>query len=236
MLLGAPGSGKGTVAVRLKEKYGIPHISTGDVVRAEIKAGTAFGKRVKEMTDKGQLMPDTPEYIGQLIDAVKVRLSQDDCKNGFILDGLPRTAWQASQLGLILGSMGRPLTAAVLLEVSHDTLMKRLTGRLTCTGCKVTYHQELQPPKVPGTCDKCCQKLYVRPDDTAAVALSRLEQYNNEIEPIVEFYKNDNRLMQLTGEGTPESVFTELSGRIEELRAPKRTSCWAAGLWKCFKS
>ena len=215
VLLGPPGSGKGTVAVRLKEKYGIPHISSGDIVRAEMAAGTPFGLKVKEMMNAGQLLPDTPEFMGLLFDAVKTRLSQEDCKKGFILDGIPRTQWQAGKLNEVLSSIGKRVDAAVLLDVSRDTLIKRLTGRMICKGCTLSYHSELQPPKTAGKCDKCCQALTIRPDDKEEVALSRLDIYDKEISPILEYYKTEKLLLPLSGEGTPESVFVAPSRRRE---------------------
>lgn len=221
VLIGAPGSGKGTVGAQLKEKYAIPHISAGDIVRAEIQARTPFGLKVEEMTAKGQLLPDGSDLMAQLFEAVKNRLLKDDCKNGFILDGIPRTGAQAKQLTTVLSSVGKKLDAVILLDVGRETLVNRLAGRQICKGCSLSYHKIFQPPKVASTCDKCCKPLTERPDDREDVVQSRLATHEKEVSPIIDYYKNENLLYSVAGEGTPDQVFESLTTLLTKLEQKK---------------
>jgi adenylate kinase len=165
VLIGAPGAGKGTLAAQLKEALNIPHISSGDIVRAEIFAGTEFGKKVVEYNNKGQLLPDTPEFMGMLFEALKNRLMKPDCDQGFILDGIPRTEQQAHQLEEVLKKIGKALDSAILIDVSNQTLLDRLAGRVICKTCNLSYHMLFQPPKHEGKCDHCEKCLVKRSDD-----------------------------------------------------------------------
>lgn len=194
VLLGGPGAGKGTLAAEVREKYNLPHISSGDIVRAEIDAKTRFGILVADMIGKGQLLPDTPEFMGQLFEAVKRRLSQNDCRDGFILDGIPRTAWQAQELNAVLASIGKKVDVAVLVDVGRENLMLRLGGRLVCKDCRVSYHKEFSPPTVPGKCNKCCRALTQRSDDRPEAIENRLNIYESESAPVTAYYQ-DNGLL-----------------------------------------
>ena len=161
VLLGPPGAGKGTQAVRLVEKYNVPQISTGDIFRRNIKEGTELGKKAQEYMNAGKLVPD--ELV---VDLVKDRLMQDDCKNGYLLDGFPRTIYQAEELDKFLAQQGQKLDAVINFEVGYDTLIERLTGRRVCKECGAGYHIKSMPPKVEGVCDKCGSELEQRKDDT----------------------------------------------------------------------
>jgi len=160
VFLGAPGAGKGTQAKKLVEKYKIPQISTGDILRAAVAAGTPLGKEAKSYMDKGELVPDSV-----VIGLVKERIAQDDCKKGYILDGFPRNTAQAEVLDKVLTEMKAPLDAAVDVDVNRDILMKRLTGRRTCKSCQQMYNVYFSPPKKEGACDKCSGELFQRDDD-----------------------------------------------------------------------
>ena len=211
--MGPPGSGKGTLAQQIQDRYGFPQISGGDIVRAEIAAGTAFGKKIQAGIAAGQLLPDTPEGSGKLLELVRERLQKPDCARGFILDGIPRTAWQAERLTEILAAVGQRVDHVVELQADRATLLERLTGREVCPSCKKSYHRTLQQPRVVGQCDRCCQALVVRPEDTLAVAERRLDIYKAETEPLLEYYEKQGIKTVVDGVGTPAEVF----GRFERL-------------------
>jgi adenylate kinase len=205
VLLGAPGAGKGTQAKKLVEKYGIPQISTGDLLRAAVAAGTPLGKEAKSYMDKGELVPDSV-----VLGMVEERLKQDDCKKGFILDGFPRNTKQAEALDNMLNSLGMPLTAALSVDVPFDELMKRLTGRRTCKACGQMYNIYFNPPKKEGTCDKCGGELFQRDDDKEETIRKRLEVYNAQTAPLIEYYNKKGILKSVVGTGNIDDIFKKV--------------------------
>ncbi|MCX7711259.1 MAG: adenylate kinase [Clostridia bacterium] len=205
ILLGAPGSGKGTQATMLQEKLSIPHISTGDIFRSNIKSGTELGKLAKSYIDKGQLVPDSVT-----IDIVKDRLLQDDCKNGFILDGFPRTIPQAEYLEDALKNMGIALDVALNIHVEDSEIIKRMSGRRVCPGCGMTYHLIYNPPKENGVCDGCKSGVIQREDDKEETVLSRLKVYHQQTEPLIEFYKAKGKLVTVEGQDKVEDTSKEV--------------------------
>lgn len=211
VLLGPPGAGKGTQAVKLVEKYNVPQISTGDIFRKNIKEGTELGKKVQEYTTSGKLVPD--ELV---VDLVKDRLQQDDCKNGYLLDGFPRTIFQAEQLDKFLAENGQKLDAVINFEVGHDTLIERLTGRRICKNCGAGYHIKGMPPKVAGICDKCSGELEQRKDDTLETAENRIVVYNESTAPLIDYYKKTGMLKNFNAEQEHTIVFKEIVDSIGE--------------------
>lgn len=205
VLLGPPGAGKGTQAVKLVEKYGVPQISTGDIFRKNIKEGTELGKKAQEYMNAGGLVPD--ELV---VDLVKDRLMQDDCKNGYLLDGFPRTIFQAEQLDKFLEEQGQALDAVINFEVGHDTLIERLTGRRICKDCGAGYHVKNLPPKVEGICDKCGGTLEQRKDDTVETAENRIVVYNESTAPLIEYYKTSGKLKNFDAEQDHTVVFKQI--------------------------
>ena len=211
VLLGPPGAGKGTQAVRLVEKYGIPQISTGDIFRKNIKEGTELGKKAQEYMNSGQLVPD--ELV---VDLVKDRVQQDDCKNGYLLDGFPRTIFQAEQLDKFLAEQGQKLDAVINFEVGYETLMKRLTGRRLCKECGASYHIVFSPPKAEGRCDKCGGELEQRKDDTRETAEERIRVYEESTAPLIGYYTGTGMIRNFDAEKTPSEVFEDIVNVIGE--------------------
>ena len=205
VLLGPPGAGKDTQAVRLVEKYGVPQISTGDIFRKNIKEGTELGKKAQEYMNAGRLVPD--ELV---VDLVKDRLMQDDCANGYLLDGFPRTIAQAEQLDDFLKEHGTELDAVINFEVGNESLMKRLTGRRLCKACGASYHIVNFPPKTEGICDKCGAELIQRDDDTEETARKRIEVYEESTAPLIEYYSESGALKNFDAEKDPEEVFADI--------------------------
>jgi adenylate kinase len=206
VLLGAPGAGKGTQAKKLIEKYGIPQISTGDLLRAAVSAGTPLGKEAKSYMDKGELVPDSV-----VLGMVEERLKQDDCKKGYILDGFPRNTAQAEALDKMLSSLNMSLTAAVSVDVPFDDLMKRLTGRRTCKACGQMYNVYFSAPKKEGACDKCNGELFHRDDDKEATIKKRLEVYSAQTEPLIGYYKSKGILKSVAGTGSIDEIFKKVT-------------------------
>ncbi|WP_028844956.1 adenylate kinase [Thermodesulfovibrio thiophilus] len=211
VFLGAPGAGKGTQAKRLVEKYGIPQISTGDLLRAAVAAGTALGKEAKAYMDRGELVPDSV-----VLGMVKERLSQDDCKKGFILDGFPRNVAQAEALDKMLVEMNMPLDVALNLDVPFDDLMKRLTGRRTCRSCGQMYNIYYSPSKVEGKCDKCGGQLFQRDDDKEETIRKRLEVYRTQTEPLINYYSKKGILKSVSGTGSMDKIFSDICAILEK--------------------
>ncbi len=211
VLLGAPGSGKGTQAKLLVEKYKIPQISTGDLLRAAVSAGTELGRRAKAAMDAGQLVSDDI-VLGMIQD----RLSQPDAKNGFILDGFPRSNPQAQALDSMLARLGQPLQLALLVDVDTSELMKRLTGRRTCKNCGQMYNVYFSPPKVSGKCDKCSGELMQRSDDNEATIGKRLEVYEQQTAPLISYYRMQNKLRRVAGVGSMQDIAREIANVIEQ--------------------
>ncbi len=205
VFLGAPGAGKGTQAKKLVEKYGIPQISTGDLLRAAVAAGTPLGKEAKSFMDKGELVPDSV-----VLAMVEERLKQDDCKKGFILDGFPRNTSQAEALDKMLSSLNMPLTAAVSVDVPFDDLMKRLTGRRTCKACGQMYNIYFNPPQKADVCDKCSGELFQRDDDKEETIKKRLDVYNAQTAPLLDYYRKKGILKSVDGTGNIDAIFVNI--------------------------
>lgn len=202
VLLGAPGAGKGTQAKKLIERYVIPQISTGDLLRAAVAAGTALGKEAKSFMDKGELVPDRV-----VLGMVGERMKQDDCKKGYILDGFPRNTAQAEALDKMLDTLKMPLTAALSVDVPFADLMKRLTGRRTCKGCGQMYNVYFNSPKKDGTCDKCGGELFQRDDDKEETIKKRLDVYSSQTAPLFDYYKKKGILSSVNGTGSIDEIF-----------------------------
>lgn len=202
ILLGPPGAGKGTQAVRIVEKYNIPHISTGDIFRKNIKEGTELGKRAQEYMNKGELVPDD-----LVIEIATTRLLEDDCKDGFLLDGFPRTVHQAEKLDEFLKKHGKKIDKALDINVEKEELMRRLIGRRVCKACGATYHVDTMPPKKEGICDQCGGELYQRADDTEETVENRIEVYNSQTKPLVEYYQAAGTIEHIDGSAGLENVF-----------------------------
>jgi len=201
ILLGPPGVGKGTQAKLLIDKYGIPQISTGDMLRAAVKGLTPMGVKAKEYMDAGALVPDSV-----VIGIVKERLAEDDCAAGFILDGFPRTVAQADALKDVLSGLERGIDDVVSLSVDKAEVLKRLTGRRACHGCCAVYHLEFAPPKAEGRCDACGGELYQRDDDKEATILRRLEVYDEQTAPLIDYYQAAGLLRSVPGAGSVEGI------------------------------
>lgn len=204
VMLGLPGAGKGTQAVRIAEEFGVPHISTGDMFRAAISAGTSLGREVKSYLDSGRLVPDE-----LTIRVVAERLRQSDAADGFVLDGFPRTLPQATALEQLLADLKKPLQFALYVHVPEDILLARLTGRRICKDCGATYHVVFHPPAQEGRCDNCGGELYQRSDDTEAAVKTRLEQYA-QTAPLVEFYQERDILHQIDGQQGIDEVYRDI--------------------------
>jgi adenylate kinase len=213
MLLGAPGAGKGTQAQRLVDKYGIPQISTGDLLRANVREGTALGTEAKKYMDAGKLVSDD-----LIIRMMGDRLAKADCQKGFILDGFPRTIPQAEALGVLLGKLGLKLDYVLSIEVAEEELIGRLTGRRTCPGCNAMYHIKASPPKKEGICDKCGTALIQRSDDNETTIRSRLAVYNEQTVPLKNFYAKTGQLREVrtTGPSTPDGTFAKVLETLEK--------------------
>jgi adenylate kinase len=205
VILGAPGAGKGTQAALISEKFNIPHVSTGDIFRSNIKNGTELGRKAKEFIDKGLLVPDE-----LTIDIVKDRLEQNDCKDGFILDGFPRTIPQADYLERALHEMGTALDAVMNIYVSDEEIIKRMSGRRVCPGCGASYHVLYNPTKVQGVCDSCGAAIVQRDDDKEETVLSRLKTYHSQTEPLIKYYREKNKLVTANGQERIEDTSKEV--------------------------
>ena len=211
VLLGPPGAGKGTQAVRLVEKYEIPHISTGDIFRKNIKEGTELGKKAQEYMNAGALVPD--ELV---VDLVKDRLQQDDCKNGFLLDGFPRTIFQAEKLDEFLSESNLKMDIVINLKVEREALIKRLTGRRVCKDCGASYHIVNIPPKKEGVCDICGGELIQRKDDNIETVENRINVYEEQTAPLIGYYKEAGSLVDFDGEASLDEVFDAIVQAIGE--------------------
>jgi len=205
ILLGPPGAGKGTQAARICEKYGIPHVSTGDIFRKHIKEGTDFGKKAQEYMNRGELVPDD-----LVIEIAKARLLEEDCQNGFLLDGFPRTVYQAEQLDKFLNEENLSIDKVLNIDVDKEVLMTRLIGRRVCRNCGATYHVITMRPEKEGICDICGGELYQRSDDTAATVENRIEVYAAQTMPLIEYYNNLGKIARIDGGAELEDVFGEI--------------------------
>ena len=210
ILMGPPGAGKGTQAAVLVERFQIPHISTGDMFRAAMKAGTPLGLKAKEYMDKGALVPDEVT-----IGIVKERLQQADCAKGFLLDGFPRTVAQADALDELLKELDISLDGVINIQVPDQILLERLTGRRICRQCGATYHVVFNPPAQDGICDKCGGELYQRSDDTLETAKNRLAVYYEQTEPLIEYYQRKGLLKNIRGDQDIDKVLQDILEALE---------------------
>lgn len=206
VLLGAPGSGKGTQGVVLSQKYTIPQISTGDLLRAAVSAGTELGKKAKSAMDAGALVSDDI-----VIGLIGERLSTSDAQNGYILDGFPRNIAQAEALDDMLTKLGQPLQGVILLDVAFGELLQRLTGRRTCKDCGAIYNIHLSPSKVEGHCDSCNGELFQRADDNEETISNRLKVYEDQTAPLVGYYQSQNKLHKVTGSGSVDDITNKVA-------------------------
>ena len=202
IMLGAPGAGKGTQAKKIAEKYQIPHISTGDIFRANIKGGTELGMKAKTFMDQGMLVPDEIT-IGMLMD----RIGQKDCINGYVLDGFPRTIPQAESLTKALAERGEKVDYAINVDVPDENIINRMSGRRACLGCGATYHITFNPPVKEGICDTCGQELVLRDDDKPETVKKRLDVYHQQTQPLIDYYKNAEILAEVDGTQPMDAVF-----------------------------
>jgi adenylate kinase len=214
VLMGLPGAGKGTQAEKIVEKYGIPHISTGDMFRAAIKEGTELGLKAKSFMDQGNLVPDEVT-----IGIVRERLSKEDCAEGFLLDGFPRTVAQAEALENILSDLNRKINFVINIDVEQEFLMERLTGRRICKSCGSTYHLVFNPPANDGVCDRCGGELYQRADDNAETVQNRLEVNQKQTKPLLDFYEGKGYLRNINGQQDIRKVFDDLDQLLRSLHA-----------------
>jgi len=212
ILLGPPGAGKGTQAKIIMDKYGIPQISTGDMLREAVAKGTELGKKAKEYMTQGKLVPD--EIV---IGMVKERLKQKDCEKGFILDGFPRTLAQAEALDRIMGEMGKKIDAVINVNVPEEEVVRRIAYRRTCRNCGAIYHLIYNPPKKPGICDKCGGELYQREDDKEETVRERYRVYKKNTEPLIEYYKKKGILFDVDGTKDIEGVKREILDILSKL-------------------
>ncbi|WP_282174124.1 adenylate kinase [Cytobacillus firmus] len=213
VLMGLPGAGKGTQAEKIVQKYGIPHISTGDMFRAAIKDETDLGLKAKSFMDKGELVPDEVT-----IGIVRERLSKDDCEIGFLLDGFPRTVAQADALESILSDLNKKINYVINIDVDQSILMERLTGRRICKDCGATYHLVFNPPAKDGVCDRCGGELYQRADDNEATVQNRLDVNIKQTKPLLDFYETKGYLRNIDGQQDINKVFSDLDALLGGLQ------------------
>ena len=211
VMLGGPGAGKGTQAKIIAQKYNIPHISTGDIFRANIKEGTELGKKAKTYMDAGGLVPD--ELV---VDLVADRLTWDDTKDGFVLDGFPRTIPQAEALTKALADMSTALNVAIDIEVPDQVIIDRMGGRRACVSCGATYHIVNIPPKKEGICDKCGSELILRDDDKPETVKHRLDVYHEQTQPLIDYYKKMGTLKEVDGTVLMDEVFAQIAAILGE--------------------
>ncbi len=205
IMLGAPGAGKGTQAKKIADKYQIPHISTGDIFRANIKEGTELGKKAKAYMDQGLLVPDE-----LTLDLIMDRFQDPDCVNGYVLDGFPRTIPQAEALTKALEEKGESIDYAVNVEVPDENIVSRMSGRRACLSCGATYHIVHIPTKVEGICDRCGKELVLRDDDKPETVKKRLGVYHEQTQPLIEYYTAQNKLVTVDGTQEMEAVFRDI--------------------------
>ena len=205
IMLGAPGAGKGTQAKKIAAQYSIPHISTGDIFRANIKNNTELGQKAKTYMDKGELVPDS-----LVVDLIMDRFKEADCANGYVLDGFPRTIPQAEALDNALKANGEKVDFAINVEVPDENIINRMSGRRACVGCGATYHIKYNPTKVEGVCDACGEKLILRDDDKPETVKNRLSLYQEQTQPLIDYYNKAGVLAEVDGTKDMEDVFKDI--------------------------
>ena len=205
IMLGAPGAGKGTQAKKIAAQYSIPHISTGDIFRANIKNNTELGQKAKTYMDKGELVPDSV-----VVDLIMDRFKEADCANGYVLDGFPRTIPQAEALDNALKANGEKVDFAINVEVPDENIINRMSGRRACVGCGATYHIKYNPTKVEGVCDACGEKLILRDDDKPETVKNRLSVYHEQTQPLIDYYNKAGVLAEVDGTKDMEDVFKDI--------------------------
>lgn len=210
LLLGAPGSGKGTQAKFLIESLGIPQLSTGDMLRAAVKAGSKLGQEAADFMKKGALVPDS-----LVLGLISERVSQPDCRNGFILDGFPRNIAQADALEEVLSHVGKKVDKVVAINVDENELVERLTGRRVCKSCGSGFHVKFQPPRQVGKCDQCSGELYQRSDDVESVIRDRLKVYSGQTAPLLDYYSKQGALRKISGVGSPSEITKRITEAIK---------------------
>ncbi|MBQ2706304.1 MAG: adenylate kinase [Agathobacter sp.] len=211
IMLGAPGAGKGTQAKQIASKYEIPHISTGDIFRANIKNGTELGRKAKEYMDQGMLVPDE-----LTCDLVMDRIAQEDCARGFVLDGFPRTIPQAEALTNALTKIGQSMDYAIDVDVPDENIVNRMSGRRACLNCGATYHVVFNPTKTEGVCDACGNETVLRDDDKPETVQKRLSVYHDQTQPLIDYYKNMNILKSVDGTKPMNEVFSDIVAILGE--------------------
>ncbi len=209
-MLGAPGAGKGTQAKKLAAQYSIPHISTGDIFRANIKNGTELGRKAKVYMDQGLLVPDD-----LVVDLIMDRFGQSDCENGYVLDGFPRTIPQAKALDVALTNNNDAIEYAIDVDVPDTEIVKRMSGRRACVACGATYHLVTIPPKKEGICDVCGKELLLREDDKPETVLKRLNVYHEQTQPLIDYYRNKEILRSVDGTQDPDTAFHDIIQIVE---------------------
>ena len=210
VMLGAPGAGKGTQAKQIAAKYGVPHISTGDIFRANLKEGTELGLKAKVYMDQGQLVPDS-----LTLELIMDRFSKDDCKNGYVLDGFPRTIPQAEALTKALKDNNDRLDYAIDVDVPDENIINRMSGRRACAKCGGTFHIKYNPTKVEGICDLCGGELYIRNDDKPEIVNKRLVAYHEQTQPLIDYYRNEGILKTVDGTQDVDKVFEDIVAILE---------------------
>ncbi|HLV49873.1 MAG TPA: adenylate kinase [Erysipelothrix sp.] len=213
LIMGPAGSGKGTMSRKIAKKFGIPHIATGDMFRDAISKQTPVGKEAKDYLDQGKLVPD--EVTNRM---VKERITMDDCQNGYLLDGYPRNLFQADAFSEISYQIDNPLDYVINLNIPYDELVKRITGRRICKDCGKIYHIEFNPPKVPGVCDKCGGELYQRTDDTEEKFNVRHEDYINQTEPVIDYYREQGLVHDIDATQSIDKVWSVIEEFLEAVK------------------
>jgi len=212
ILLGGPGAGKGTQAKKLVDKYNIPQISTGDILRGAVKNNTELGQKAKSFMDAGELVPDNV-----IIGIVKDRIQENDCEKGFIFDGFPRTTAQAEELDTMLTELNIKLDSAINFKVSDEVIVARMSGRRTCAQCQAVFNIKFNPPKQEGVCDKCSGELTQRDDEKEDVVRNRLKVYEDQTAPLIDFYNNKGLLKDINGEQEINTIFEEVTNMLDNL-------------------
>lgn len=210
VMLGAPGAGKGTQAKQIAAKYGVPHISTGDIFRANLKEGTELGLKAKVYMDQGQLVPDS-----LTLELIMDRFAKDDCRNGYVLDGFPRTIPQAEALTQALKDNNDRLDYAIDVDVPDENIINRMSGRRACAKCGGTFHIKYNPTKVEGICDLCGGELYIRNDDKPEIVTKRLVAYHEQTQPLIDYYRNEGILKTVDGTQDVDKVFEDIVAILE---------------------